>query len=130
MAQPKHDELESDEVADAASTEYDRLRELLNEHVFAFAEEHELPPGMFSALLIDVCVSSRMIDYVLSVSKPSGSGLKLELDRLRHEIEDHIRGCKRGADDFIRESGGLIRETAAELEGELEADAEDTTNKS
>ena len=36
-----------------------------------------------------------MADYMVSVERPSGSGLKLELDRMRRDAEELIRGAKK-----------------------------------
>ena len=54
-----------------------------------------------------------MIDYLATTPKPSGSGLKLDLDRFRREIDDYVRDCKRDADDFVRSSRELIAQELA-----------------
>ena len=50
-------------------------------------------------------VESHSIDFeridICDVEKPSGSGLKLDLDRFRREVDDALRHAKKGADEFI-----------------------------
>jgi hypothetical protein len=108
MAGPDQAQLDPGEDGSEGPNEYDQLREQLNQQVSRFAEEHDLSFNDVSLLLIDLGISSRMLEYVFSVEKPSGSGLKLDLDRLRREIEDYLRGCKRNADEFVREMKDII----------------------
>jgi hypothetical protein len=97
-------QLETGEAEQAGSTEYERLREMLDNQVSDFADEHEVSFEMLSLLLIDCGVTNALTRYLLSVDKPSAIGLKLELDRLRRKIENFIRLHKGDADDFIRDS--------------------------
>jgi hypothetical protein len=46
------------------------------------------------------------------------AGLKLELDRFRGEVDEMVRGAKKGAEEFIGETKRL----RAEAEGNGEAD--------
>jgi hypothetical protein len=55
----------------------------------------------------------RMMAYAATVAKPSGGGLKLDLDRFRRDIEDLIRESKKDADRFIAQAKESI--AAAEL---------------
>ena len=96
---PSADDLEA--AARAAEGEYDKLREPLHMLIADFADKHDLSHAMLSLLLVDLGVTSRMMDYMLSVEKPSGSGLKLELDRFGREIDDFVRSSKKAADDFV-----------------------------
>ena len=75
-----------------------------------FAEEHELSDGEISLLLLDIAVKSRMADYMLSVEKPSGAGLKLELDRMRHEAEQLIRSAKKVADGYVAHTKEVLKQ--------------------
>jgi hypothetical protein len=99
------------EVDDAEDDDYHQMQEALHRHVSDFADEHDLTLGAVSVLLIDLAVTWRMLDYVMSVEKPSGAGLKLDLDRMRRDVEEHLRNCKRGADDFIVETRDIVRES-------------------
>ena len=48
----------------------------------------------------------------MSVAKPSGGGLKLDLDRFRRDVEELFREVKRDADGFIAHA----KETIATVE--------------
>jgi hypothetical protein len=100
--------LESDEGA--ARTEYERLRQGLQEAISDFADEEDISHAYLALLLLDLGVTSRMVDYVLSVEKPSGSGLKLELDRFRREIDDFLRSSKNSAEKFVAVSKKALAE--------------------
>jgi hypothetical protein len=123
MTQGKDEQLGADHP-DFDADDFDELRNILYAQVSEFAEEHDLPVGALSPLLLDLGVSSRMMDYVLSVEKPSASGLKLDLDRMRRDVDDLVRSCKRNAEEFIDHSKDALREAQAELEAEMEAEAE------
>ena len=117
MAHSKDEQFDPD-GSDADAADFERIRDLLHAHISDFADEHDLPIGALSPLLLDLAVTTRMTDYVLSVEKPSASGLKLDLDRAAREVQDFVRNCKRHADEFIAHSREAIRE--AEAEGEAE----------
>jgi hypothetical protein len=116
----REDDLFGDEPDREAMDEFERMRELLHARISEFADEHDVPDGMLSALLLDLAVTARMMDYTLSVEKPSTSGLKLELDRMQREIADFVRDCKRHADEFIEHSKDAVAQARAELEAEEE----------
>jgi hypothetical protein len=123
MTQEKDEQLGVDDP-EFDDDEFDELRNILYAQVSEFAEEHDLPVGALSPLLLDLGVTSRMMDYVLSVEKPSGSGLKLELDRMRRDIDDLVRDCKRNADEFIAHSKEALEEALKEAQAELDEEAE------
>src|SRR6266436_9514018 len=114
MTQEKDEQLGVDDP-EFDDDEFDELRNILYAQVSEFAEEHDLPVGALSPLLLDLGVTSRMMDYVLSVEKPSGTGLKLDLDRMGREIDDLVRDCKRHAEEFIDNSKDALQEAQAEL---------------
>ena len=120
MKEPKHEQLDSD---DPEFEEFDRMRDMLHARISEFAEEHDLPVGALSPLLLDLAVTSRMMDYVLSVEKPSGGGLKRDLDRMQREVDHFVRDCKRHADEFVDHSKDVLQETQAELEAEAGLEA-------
>jgi len=106
-----HDDLffeHGDEVAD----DFERLSELLFQRIADFAEEEEVADGLLSPLLFRLAVTMRMMDYVATTAKPSGGGLKLDLDRFRRDIDDIIRATKKDADRFVAEA----KESMAEAE--------------
>jgi hypothetical protein len=127
MAKREDEQDDIDESALAA--DFDRMRDLLHERISEFAEEHDLPVGALSPLLLDLAVTSRMMDYVLSTAKPSAAGLKLDLDRMRRDVEDFVRDCKRNADEFIGHAKELVEEMQDELETGPESEEAETPRK-
>jgi hypothetical protein len=108
-------DLKSDDGA--ARAEYERLRQGLQEAISDFADEEDISHAYLALLLLDLGVTSRMVDYVLSVEKPSGTGLKLEIDRFRREIDDFIRSSKKSAEEFVAASKKALAETDSEAPG-------------
>jgi hypothetical protein len=112
MADDKDDVF--DEDGQTTIDDYDRLSEILMARVGEFAEDEDVADGLLSPLLFRLALTTRMVDYAATAAKPSGSGLKLDLDRFRRLIEDIIREAKKDADTFIAQAKESI--AAAELE--------------
>lgn len=110
MAAPEDSRFEIEADEQAALDEFDKLRESLGKHIDEFIEAHEISPGMTAQLLMEFSISLQMADYMLSVEKPSASGLKLELDRFTREIADLVRAFKKTADEFIAASRPALGE--------------------
>jgi hypothetical protein len=102
------------EDGDEALDDFDRLTEMFSQRVIEFAEEEEVTDEVLSPLLFRLSLTSRMVAYAATAAKPSGAGLKLELDRFRRDIENIIRETKKDADRFIAEARESI--AAAELD--------------
>jgi hypothetical protein len=92
------------EHGDEALDDFDRLTEILFQRVVEFAEEEEVDDEMLSPLLLRLSLTTRMVAYTAAAAKPSGGGLKLDLDRFRRDIEDLIRATKKDADRFIAQA--------------------------
>jgi len=58
----------------------------------------------------------RMIGYAMETEKPSATGLKMDLDRFRCEIDECLKTAKKGAEEFIEEAAVLRSEMEAEIE--------------
>jgi hypothetical protein len=84
----------------------------LYERVSAYMEETEISEAFAAALLLDAAIKMRMAAYGMEVENPSVAGLKLDLDRLRREVDDVVRQAKKGAEDYIR----LVKQARAEAE--------------
>jgi hypothetical protein len=89
------------EDADEAVNDFNRLVELLFQRVSEFADEEDVADDILPLLLLQLSVTMRMMAYAVSVAKPSGGGLKLDLDRFRRDAEELIREMKKDADRFI-----------------------------
>jgi hypothetical protein len=110
MAKTKNRPIDLEAEEQALGDEFDELRELLGQHMDEFIEAHEVPAGMMAQMLMELSISLRMADYVLAVEKPSGSGLRIELDRFGREIADVVRTSKKSADEFVEASKQALAE--------------------
>ena len=118
MAEPKQDPF--DAANEDEASEYDALGKALHHYIEEFAEEHELSEGAVAMLLLDISVRARMADYVLTVEKPSGAGLKLELDRFRRDFDAIMRTAKKGADGFVAHAKEALAQAAVEFKADEE----------
>jgi hypothetical protein len=107
-----------DEGAEAEIDDLDRHGLALHQLIQDYMEEHDLSDEMASLMLLNISVRIRMVGYALETEKPSGSGLKLELDRFRREVDDWIRAAKKDADHFIAEAKAMRAAAEKELEDE------------
>jgi hypothetical protein len=106
-----------DEDDNAAANEFDQLTDRLFERVAEFADDEDVADEILPLLLLRLSATTRMMAYATSVAKPSASGLKLDLDRFRQDIEGLIREMKKDAEQFITQAREAI---AAEDPGEDE----------
>ena len=95
---------------------FERLSDLLLLHISEFAEEHEVDDELLPVLLLHIAATMRMTAYVASVDKPSGFGLKLDLDRFRRDVDDLVRIMKKEADEFIVSAKEALAKAAEEGE--------------
>jgi hypothetical protein len=106
-----NDDLFGEDENDAVD-DFDRLTDVLFQHVSEFADEEDVADELLPLLLLRLSLTIRMMSYVMSVAKPSGGGLKLDLDRFRRDVEELFREVKRDADGFIAHA----KETIATVE--------------
>jgi hypothetical protein len=109
-----NDGFEKIEDRETFEEEMERHGCALDELVADYMDEHDISTGAASFLLLALAVKMRMTAYGLETEQPSVSGLKLDLDRFRREIEDLVREAKKGAEEFIQQ----IKKEIAELENE------------
>jgi len=102
-----------DEDEDEAADDFNRLGDVLFQRITKFAEEEDVDDEILPLLLLRLALTMRMMTYAVSVAKPSGGGLKLDLDRFHRDAEELIREMKKDADRFIAEAKETI--AAAEL---------------
>lgn len=111
----------ADEHLPEDETEAERLfREDQNAVIEALAlvmEERGLDEGELAALLVGELYHYRAIAYVMGTAKPSESGLRMDLDRLRKEIDELHR-------EYRKNAGGIVRDILAAIE-DMGADGED-----
>jgi hypothetical protein len=87
-----------------AVDDFDRLSEILVRRIGEFAEEEDVADEILAPLLLRLALTMRMVAYAATAAKPSGGGLKLDLDRFRRDIEDLIRATKKEADRFVAQA--------------------------
>jgi hypothetical protein len=87
-----------------AVDDFDRLSEILVRRIGEFAEEEDVADEVLAPLLLRLALTMRMVAYAATAAKPSGGGLKLDLDRFRRDIEDLIRETKKEADRFVAQA--------------------------
>ena len=97
-----------------AVDDFNRLTSMLFQHIEEFAEEEDVADELLGLLLLRLALTMRMTAYAATAAKPSGGGLKLELDRFRRDIEDLNRETKKDADRFIAQAKESM--AAAELD--------------
>jgi hypothetical protein len=112
------DDLFDDAEGETLREAVERHGEAVYQLVLQYAEEEQLSNVFVSDLVFEAALRLRMMAYVLETAKPSGSGLKIELDRCRRELDDTIRDHKKMADEFVQMSKTAIEEMMAEEESE------------
>jgi hypothetical protein len=106
-----------DEQEDAEADELDRLTDLLFLRISDFADEEEVGDDVLGLLLLRLTVTTRMMSYVASVDKPSGFGLKLDLDRFRRDVDELVREMKHEAEAFIEQAKDALAAARTEQAG-------------
>jgi hypothetical protein len=84
------------------------------EIVSDYMDDLEVPEAIISHVLLNISFNMRMVAYVIDTEKPSAGGLKLDLDRMRNEIEQLVRESKKGAEAFITSAKAAIAEAEKE----------------
>jgi hypothetical protein len=101
--------------------EFDRRRKALFERLEEYMDEEDLDDDYMGQLLLDALVRLRMAAYGTGVERPSVAGLKLDLDRLRNEVNVFLREAKKGAEEYI----GHVKDMRAEADAKFEAEGEE-----
>ncbi len=102
------------EDGNEAVDDFNHLTDLLFDRVSEFADDEDVADELLPLLLLRLALTTRMMAYAATVAKPSAGGLKLDLDRFRHDAEDLIREMKKDAERFIAQAKEVM--AAAEPE--------------
>jgi hypothetical protein len=102
------DDLFGEDEENEAADDFDRLTDILFQRIAEFAEDEEVADEILPPLLLRLSLTTRMMTYVTSVAKPSGAGLKLDLDRFRRDAEELIREMKKDADQIVAQAKQTI----------------------
>jgi hypothetical protein len=81
--------------------DFERHRNAIYESIIDYMEEGEIDEAYAAQLLMDAMVRMRMTAYGLDVESPSVAGLKMDLDRLKEEVNVFLREAKKGAEEYI-----------------------------
>jgi hypothetical protein len=111
---PDSNDYPFDEDGKEAIDDFDRLTDLLFTRISQFADDEDVADELLPLLLLRLSLTTRMMAYATSVAKPSAGGLKLDLDRFRHDAEDLIRLMKKDADRFIAQAKEAIATSGPE----------------
>jgi hypothetical protein len=112
----------SDDVfgEDPAQAEFEaevlRHRDALHERISDYMDEAGIGAAYAAQLLIDLMIGMRMTAYGLGVEKPSAAGLKLDLDRLKAEVNEFLREAKKSAEEYIAQ----VKDARAEADADAE----------
>ena len=112
-----------DAESNAAMDEFERHGLALHQLIQDYMDEHDLPDEMVALMLFNLAVRMRMVGYAVETDRPSASGLKLDLDRFRGEVDGCIRAAKKEADRFIAEAK-MARAKAEDMADEEPDDKE------
>jgi hypothetical protein len=96
--------------------EVEQHSKAIYELVSDYMDDLEVPEAIISHVLLNLSFNMRMVAYVIDTEKPSAGGLKLDLDRMRNEIEQILRESKKGAEAFIKSAKAAIAEAEKEPE--------------
>jgi hypothetical protein len=94
--------------------EVEQHSKAIYELVSDYMDDLEVPEAIISHVLLNLSFNMRMVAYVIDTEKPSVGGLKLDLDRMRNEIEQILRESKKGAEAFIASAKTAIAEAEKE----------------
>ncbi len=94
--------------------EVEQHSQAIYEMVSDYMDDLEIPEAIISHVLLNLAFNMRMVAYVIDTEKPSAGGLKLDLDRMRNEIEQIIRESKKGAEAFVKSAKTAIAEAEKE----------------
>jgi hypothetical protein len=81
--------------------DFERHRNAIYESILDYMEEVEINEAYVAQLLCDAMIRMRMTAYGLGVESPSVAGLKMDLDRLKDEVNVFLREAKKGAEEYI-----------------------------
>jgi hypothetical protein len=111
--------------ADAFVDEMERHSAAIYELVNEYLDAHDIAPPLAVHMLTEMAIQLRMVSYALETERPSATGLKLDLDRFRREIDELLRHAKRGAQEFIGHAATAIAAAESEESEDEESGPED-----
>jgi hypothetical protein len=118
MPMSDSDDLVGDGPDDKFVEDFERHRDAIYDCILDYMDEEGIGEAYVAQLLIDATIRMRMTAYGLGVESPSVAGLKMDLDRLKDEVNVLLREAKKGAEEYI----GHVKDMRAAAEKALEED--------
>jgi hypothetical protein len=94
--------------------EFEQHTKAIYQLVADYMDDLEIPEVVIAEVLLHMAVNMRMVAYAMEAEKPSVAGLKIDLDRLRNEMDQLVRESKKGADAFIASAKSAIADAEKE----------------
>jgi hypothetical protein len=104
------DDSEFQDFADEMQEHEKAVYELVSNYM----DDLDIPEAIMSHVLLSLAVNMRMVAYVIDTEKPSSAGLKLDLDRMRSEVEQLLREVKKGAEAYVKSAKAAVAEAEKE----------------
>ena len=98
--------------------EFEQHTKAIYQLVADYMDDLEIPEALIAEVLLHMAVNMRMVAYAMEAEKPSVAGLKIDLDRLRNEMDQLVRESKKGADAFIASAKSAIADAEKEAQEE------------
>jgi hypothetical protein len=115
-AAAKEGSMSSDDDQDFAefADEFEQHTKAIYDLVADYMDDLEIPEAMIAEVLLHMAVNMRMVAYAMEAEKPSVAGLKIDLDRLRGDMDQLVRESKKGAEAFIASAKSAIADAEKE----------------
>jgi hypothetical protein len=94
--------------------EFEQHTKAIYQLVADYMDDLEIPEALIAEVLLHMAVNMRMVAYAIEAEKPSVAGLKIDLDRLRSEMDQLVRESKKGAEGFIASAKSAIADAEKE----------------
>ena len=98
--------------------EFEQHTKAIYQLVADYMDDREIPEAVIAEVLLHMAVNMRMVAYAMDAEKPSVAGLKLDLDRLRGEMDQVVRDSKKGAEAVIASARSAIADAEKEARDE------------
>ena len=105
---------DEDEGFTEFADEFEQHTKAIYQLVADYMDDLEIPEVLIAEVLIHMAVNMRMVAYAIEAEKPSVAGLKIDLDRLRGEVDQLVRESKKGAEAFISSARSAIADAEKE----------------
>jgi hypothetical protein len=94
--------------------EFEQHTKAIYQLVADYMDDLEIPEVVIAEVLLHMAVNMRMVAYAMEAEKPSVAGLKMDLDRLRGDIDQLVRESKKGAEAFIASAKSALADADKE----------------